>query len=274
MIGAAIERTLAEAAAVINGPPARPGYRGPVHVGVDLGTANTVLVVLDDQLRPLAGRSQFAEIVRDGLVVDFIGAIRLLSRMKAELEAELGFALTAAATAYPPGVAPAEVRATRNVLVGAGLECSRFVDEPTAANALLRIADGAVVDVGGGTTGVAVVRGGRVIATADEATGGTQFTLVLAGALNMAFEAAEELKKDPAQARLVASLVRPVMEKVGSIVRRHIRAHGVERIYLVGGTSGMAGMAEVVTEITGVPALVPPHPLLVTPLGIAMLDQP
>ncbi len=271
---AAIERTLEQAAAVLNGPPARPGYRGPVRVGVDLGTAYVVLVVLDDQGLPLAGRYQFAQVVRDGVVVDFIGAIGLLARMKAEVEAELGFALTSAATAYPPGVRPAEVRATQNVLIGAGLECSRLVDEPTAANALLRVSSGAVVDVGGGTTGVAVVRDGRVVYTADEPTGGTQFTLVVAGALGIPFEEAEELKKDPAQARLVSALVRPVMQKVGGIVARHIAPHRVETIYLVGGTSGMAGMAEVVSEVTGVPAVVPPHPLFVTPVGIAMHDQP
>lgn len=273
-MNAAIEQVLDQAAAVLNGPPARPGYSGPVHVGVDLGTAYTVLVVLDDEYRPLAGRYQFAEIVRDGLVVDFLGAIKLLARMKAEVEADLGFALTSAATAYPPGVPLAEVKATQNVLIGAGLECNRFVDEPTAANALLRITNGAVVDVGGGTTGVAVVRDGEVIYTADEATGGTQFTLVVAGALNMSFEEAEELKKDRPHQPYIASLVRPVMEKVGTIVARHIRPYHVETIYMVGGTSGMLGMAEVITEVTGVRAVVPRHPLFVTPIGIAMYDRP
>jgi ethanolamine utilization protein EutJ len=272
-MNAASEQILAQAASVLNGVPARTNYRGPIHVGVDLGTAYTVLVVLDEHYQPLAGRYQFAQIVRDGLVVDFLGAIKLLSHMKAELEAELGFALTSAATAYPPGVPLAEVKATQNVLIGAGLECSRFIDEPTAANALLQISNGAVVDVGGGTTGVAVVRDGEVIYTADEATGGTQFTLVLAGALNLSFEAAEELKKDPAQARLVSSLVRPVMQKVGTIVARHIRPYNVKSLYLVGGTSGMADMADVVAEVTGVPTVVPPHPLFVTPIGIAMHDQ-
>ena len=264
---------LNQAEAVLNRAPARAGYRGPVHVGVDLGTAYTVLVVLDDAYRPLAGRYQFAQIVRDGLVVDFIGAIRLLSRMKAEVERDLGFALTSAATAYPPGVALAEVRATQNVVIGAGLECSRFVDEPTAANALLQVKNGAVVDVGGGTTGVAIVKDGRVIYTADEPTGGTQFSLVIAGAMNVPFEEAEEIKKDPGQQRLVYSLVRPVMQKVGTIVARHIKRHHVETIYLVGGTSGMPGMAEVVAEITGVHAVVPDHPLFVTPIGIAMHDR-
>jgi hypothetical protein len=38
-----------------------------VHVGVDLGTAYTVLAVLDEQMQPLAGEYRFAQIVRDGL---------------------------------------------------------------------------------------------------------------------------------------------------------------------------------------------------------------
>jgi ethanolamine utilization protein EutJ len=269
----ALETILNQANKVLNQSSAEPGYHGPVHVGVDLGTAYTVLVVLDKDYRPLAGRYQFAQIARDGLVVDFIGAIDLVSQMKAEVEAQLGFRLTSAATAYPPGVALAEVKATQNVLIGAGLECSHFVDEPTAANALLQVENGVVVDVGGGTTGVAVVENGKVIYTADEPTGGTHFSLVIAGALNLSFEEAEALKKEPDQQAMIYPLVRPVMEKVGSIIARHINVYPVETIYLVGGTSGMPGIAEVVTEMTGKPSVVPPHPLFVTPIGIAMQDQ-
>ena len=78
---------LKKAYAVFNNKPAIPNYSGPVHVGVDLGTAYTMLAVLDAEKRPLAGRYQFAQIVRDGLVVDFIGAIQLIKKMKAEVEA-------------------------------------------------------------------------------------------------------------------------------------------------------------------------------------------
>jgi ethanolamine utilization protein EutJ len=226
--------------------------------------------VLDQAWRPLAGRYQFAQIVRDGLVVDFIGAIKLLKQMKAEVEADLGFSLDRAATAYPPGVAPAEVKATKNVLIGAGLECTAFVDEPTAANALLQVQNGAVVDIGGGTTGVAVINNGQVIYTADEPTGGTQFSLVIAGALDISFDEAEALKTDPGHHRTILPLVRPVMEKVGTIVARHVTAYPVEKIYLVGGTSSLPGMAEVVTDITGIDSVVPSHPMFVTPVGIAM----
>ena len=56
-------------------------YRGTVHVGVDLGTAYTVLVVLDENFQPIAGEYQFAQVTRDGLVVDFVGAVDLLRTM-------------------------------------------------------------------------------------------------------------------------------------------------------------------------------------------------
>lgn len=244
-----------------------------VRVGVDLGTAYTVLLVLDENGQPLAGTYHFAQVVRDGLVVDFIGAIDLLKKLKHQVEARLGFPLTHAATGFPPGVPRAEVRATANVLRAAGLECTNEIDEPTAANAVLQIQNGAVVDVGGGTTGVAILRDGQVIYTADEPTGGTQFSLVIAGALNVSFEQAEKLKTDAAQQQRLFPLIEPVMEKVGTIVARHIARHEVHEIYLVGGTSMFPGMGGVVERITGVKTIVPPKPLFITPLGIAMNDK-
>ncbi len=245
-------------------------YRGTVHVGVDLGTAYTVLVVLDENCQPIAGTYQFAEIVRDGLVVDFVGAVDLLRKMKSKVEEKLGFTLTSAATAYPPGVPQAEVRATANVLYGAGLDCTGLIDEPTAANNVLQIQDGAIVDVGGGTTGIAIFENGKVVYTADEPTGGTHFSLVIAGSMGATFEEAEVLKKNPNEQTRLFPVIRPVMEKVGTIIHRHIQGHQVERIYLVGGTCAYPGMDKVIHEVTGIETVLPGNPLFVTPLGIAM----
>jgi len=245
-------------------------YRGIVHVGVDLGTAYTVLVVLDENYKPIAGEYQFAQVVRDGLVVDFVGAVDLLRGMKAKVERKLGFTLISAATAYPPGVPEAERRATANVLYGAGLECTGFIDEPTAANNVLMIRDGAIVDVGGGTTGIAIFKDGEVVYTADEATGGTHFSLVIAGSTGRTFEEAEALKKDPNEQTRLFPVIRPVMEKVASIINRHIEGYQVDKLYLVGGTCAYPGMDEVIQEMTGVEAILPGNPLFVTPLGIAM----
>ncbi len=248
-------------------------YRGPVHVGVDLGTAYTVLMVLDENDRPLAGAYRFAEVVRDGLVVDFIGAIDLLRGLKRQVEARIGFELTHGATGYPPGVPRAEVRATAYVLNAAGFDCTNEIDEPEAANTVLQVEDGAVVDVGGGTTGIAVIRDGKVVHTADEATGGTHFTLVLSGALNITFEQAERLKTKSAEQARLFPLVEPVMEKVATIIARQTRGYGVNVIYMVGGTSMFQGIAGVVERVTGIRTIVPPRPLFVTPLGIAMNDR-
>lgn len=250
------------------------GHHGPVHVGVDLGTAYTVLIVLDEEYQPIAGAYQFAQVVRDGLVVDFMGAIALLKKLKSQVEKRLGFELVSGASGYPPGVPLVEVRATAHVLEAAGLNCTGLLDEPTAANNVLQIRDGAIVDVGGGTTGIAVFKDGQEVYTADEATGGTHFSLVIAGANNLTFEEAEELKKDPRQQATLFPIIRPVMEKVGAIVRRHIQGQGVDTIYLVGGTANFPRIAEVVQEYTGVKTLIPASPLFVTPLGIAMHNHP
>ena len=263
------DRVMAGQSASSAAEPARLSSN-TVHVGVDLGTAYTVLVVLNQNYQPIAGTYQFAQIVRDGLVVDFIGAVDLLRKMKSQVEQKLGLALTSASTGYPPGVPQAEVRATANVLYGAGLDCTGLIDEPSAANNVLQIEDGAIVDVGGGTTGIAVLKKGKVVYTADEPTGGTHFSLVIAGSTGSTFEEAEAMKKDPKEQTRLFPVIRPVMEKVGTIVRRHIAGHKLDRIYLVGGTCAYPGMNQVIQEVTGIETVLPGNPLFITPLGIAM----
>jgi len=55
-------------------------YRGKIHVGGDLGTAYTML---DENNTPIAGEYQFAQVTRDGLVVNLVGAVDLPRKMKA-----------------------------------------------------------------------------------------------------------------------------------------------------------------------------------------------
>ncbi len=145
-----------------------------------------------------------------------------------------------------------------------------LVDEPTAANNLLGVRDGAIVDVGGGTTGIALIEDGEVVYSADEATGGTHFSLVIAGARDISFEEAEELKKTDDMQKTLFPVVRPVMEKVGSIVSNHVNGKPIGGITLVGGAACFPGMAEVVQNYTGIQTKRPEKPLFVTPIGIAM----
>lgn len=246
---------------------------GPLRVGVDLGTAYTVLVALDSEGNPLAGEYQFAQVVRDGLVVDFFGAVNLLQTLRKKVEDRLGRQLTSAVSAYPPGVARADARAAASVVEAAGMVCRNLLPEPEAANHVLGLRDGVIVDVGGGTTGIAIVENGKVVYTADEATGGTHFSLVIAGATGLSLEQAEELKRTPSEQSRLFPMVRPVMEKIATIVERHIRGSNPMSITLVGGTALFPGIAGVMQEVTGIHTQVPAHPLFITPLGIALADS-
>ena len=124
-------------------------WEGTLRTGVDLGTANIVLAVVDEQNRPVAGASYPSTVVRDGIVVDYMGAVRAVTHLKGQLEERLGVMLDAGACAIPPGILEGNVKAIGNVVEAAGFRLTNIVDEPTAASSVLGISDGAVVDVGG-----------------------------------------------------------------------------------------------------------------------------
>ena len=245
-------------------------HSGVYYTGVDLGTACVVLAVLDEQRRPVAGAFRYADVVRDGMVVDYIGAIRIVREMKEELEEKLGTGLFYAAAAIPPGTDALDSGAIKNVVQGAGFEITALPDEPTAANAVLKIRNGAVVDIGGGTTGISVLKDGKVVYVADEPTGGTHFSLVISGAYKMSFADAECYKRDKKNHKELLPVLKPVIEKVSSIISRHIEGREVDGIYLVGGTCCLTGIEGIIEKKTGIPTYKPGNPMFVTPLGIAM----
>ncbi|MBW1979618.1 MAG: ethanolamine utilization protein EutJ [Deltaproteobacteria bacterium] len=265
---AANKRIAAFAEALILNGNSRP--TGELYAGVDLGTAYIVTAVVDSQGTPVAGvltRSESS--VRDGLVLDYVGAIAILRRQLQRLR-QAGLAVGLAKAAYPPGTTGRNASAFGNVLTAVGLEVQGLIDEPTAAALVLEITDGAVVDIGGGTTGISVLENGAVIYTADEPTGGVHLDLVLAGHFRMELAEAERLKRDSSRQTELFPLLRPVFQKMATIVRQHLQGHQVETIYLVGGTSSFPGIEGVMEEETGLPVVRPTSPLLVTPLGIAL----
>lgn len=241
-----------------------------LYTGVDLGTAYIVLAVVDEDGTPVAGAMQFAEVVKDGLVVDYNGAMQIVKKLKAKIEKSIGAELELAGVAYPPGTDVSDCRAIRYVAEACGFRVEYTMDEPTAANNVLHIEDGAVVDIGGGTTGIAVLKDGKVISVDDEPSGGTHLSLVIAGAKGIPFLEAEKLKKDPAEHTGLLPIVRPVFEKMGTIVKKSIEGHKVDTIYLVGGTCCFEGVEGVMQKQLGITVVKPDNPMLVTPLGIAL----
>lgn len=262
---------LEEFAHLVETGETRP-FASPLKVGVDLGTANIVLAVVDQENNPIAGMSTASRAVKDGIVVDFLGAAEIVKNMKLNLEERLGTELTHAATAIPPGILEGNVRCIVNCVERAGFEVNKVIDEPTAAARLLGITDGAVVDIGGGTTGISILEKGKVIFVADEPTGGTHMTLTLAGYHQIDFEEAEALKLNPQKEEAVFPIVKPVVEKMATIVQRFIQGHKVEKVYLVGGACSFLEFTAVFSKILKIPVYKPKECLYVTPLGIAIED--
>ena len=243
---------------------------GPYYLGVDIGTANVVTVVLDQDGEPVDGEIVRAHVVREGMVVDYLNAVRLVQEQVDRLQQRLNTELTLAASAVPPGTEGNNGRVTRNILESVGLDVMDVIDEPSAAALALGITDGAVVDVGGGTTGISILEQGQVTYTADEPTGGFHLDLVIAGGLNISLEEAEARKCTPAMQKLLFPVIRPVFDKMITITKRHLSGKNVPAVYLVGGPTSFPGFRELMEKELGLPVYLPACPLLVTPLGIAL----
>lgn len=242
----------------------------PLFVGLDLGTAFIVLVVINAQGEPVALKYSFADVVRDGMVVDYMGACDIVRRQKAELEAELGRELEWCAAAVPPGTENLDGGVVKNVAESAGFECLAVLDEASAANRLLGMQDGGVIDIGGGTTGIAVLQAGEVVSVADEATGGTHVSLVLAGARGVSFAEAETYKRENEHHAEVLRLVGPTIDKISSIVERAIAPYNLDELVVVGGTAELTGLENRMEKKLGINVNKPSHPMFVTPFGIAL----
>lgn len=250
-------------------PWSNKDYVLPYKVGVDLGTSNIVITILDQNDRPVGGELQSAHVVKDGIVVEYIQAVTLLRGMKERLEQRIGTELRTAATAIPPGISAGNVKVITNVVEAAGFTVIHVIDEPEAAAKVLKVNNGAVVDVGGGTTGISIIRDGEVVYSADEPTGGVHMTLVIAGNLGVDFETAEQFKHDPERHRMLSPVVQPVIEKMADIALKNI-PDDIEKIYLAGGSCCLQGIEEIFSKYTSLCTVKPENPLLVTPIGIAM----
>ena len=238
-------------------------------VGLDLGTAYIVLDVLDEEDNPIACEKQAASVLKDGVVVDYVGALQIVRTLKEKLEARIGTELQYCAIAMPAGTEDS-VKTHQYIAEGAGLEVTNILDEPSAANAIYQIEDGVVVDIGGGTTGLAILKNGKVVQIEDEPTGGTHLSLVLSGNYKISFAEAEEIKQNYKRHKEIFPVVKPVIEKMASIVNRYVKKDEVDTLYLCGGTCCLTGIEKVFEKETGIKTIKPANPFLVTPTGIAM----
>jgi len=239
----------------------------PLVAGVDLGTSNIQVHVFDGETRPVTSRFEWDDAVRDGMVVDFLEAREQLRAMVESIQDDLGddYPLEHAAVGYPPGT---EAWVESNVVEDIGLDIVEEVDEPTAAAEAMDVDQGAIVDIGGGTTGISVIEDGDVVYSADEATGGHHLSLVLSGGRDMDFDDAENFKHENPLEEYVG-IVQPVIEKMAGIIGDELTGYpDVETVYLVGGTVIPAGFEDIISDQLSKDVVKPDEPILVTPVGI------
>jgi len=240
---------------------------GNLRFGIDLGTATVVMTAIDETDAPFYWDFLPCEAVRDGVVVNFADAVEAVRALKARAEERLGTTVEAAATACPPGVPITDARACRFVLENAEINCRLLVDEVSAAQALLKLNSGAIVDVGGGSTGVGIVQDGAIIALDDRPGGGRHLDLILAGALGVTTDEAEKRKREnPAE---YVSILHPGIERVANSIQHQIAGRAVDSIHLVGGALMIPGADQIITNYIGIDTVTYPRSDLVTPFGIA-----
>lgn len=266
--------TLPEQAIMRFGDQVRDGlvdeHCGGLRLGIDLGTANIVASVVDGSDHPVTGAWVHSTVVRDGVVVDWLGATSAVRDLVTEVQTRLDHEFSAASISIPPGISPGDIQVFANVITAAGLDVDEVVDEPVAAARAMGITDGCVIDIGAGTTGVSVLQHGRVVLSHDEATGGHHMTLVLAGANGVTYDAAEAMKKDPSQRMTVQGAIHPTLDKMATIAQHVLGDRQVPVVYLVGGSSCFDNAVSTFEARLGRSVVRPADPLFVTPLGIGM----
>jgi len=268
-----LDPRLAQAAKLVGSDqPVDAGQHSQLRLGIDLGTSDIVSMVLDGDACPVAVQLDWADVVRDGIVWDFFGAVQIVRRQLEALKSILGDRLPkAATTSFPPGTDP---RISVNVIEAAGLEVAGVIDEPSAVATLLQLDKAAVVDIGGGTTGIAVVEKGQVVYSGDEPTGGHHVSLTLAGSRGVPLEQAEMMKRGDGNEALWP-IVSPVFDKMAEIVRDHLRGHEVKALYLSGGSCSMPGVRELFARaFPDMEVVLPRPPIFLTPLAIAAYETP
>ncbi len=202
-------------------------------LAIDIGTANTVIyqsnsgIVLNEpsivcintdsgeilsvghEARNMVGRTP-AHIVsvkplKDGVVADFETAQKMLRMFMAKVGVKKLFTKPIIVVAVPPVVTSVEHRAIKDAAYAAGAKKVYIMEEPMAAaiGAGLPIQEpvgSMIVDIGGGTTDVAVISLGGIVTSRSVRVGGDAFDAAIINYIKSAYNlmigerTAEEVK--------------------------------------------------------------------------------
>jgi len=180
------------------------------HLGIDLGTANTVMVtvqkgiILDEPsvvaFHEVNGKKSFLAVgddaklmlgktpesivasqpLSDGVIADFDHAETMIKEFFKKAIPTSKYRKPKVVVCVPFGATPVEKRAIQQAIKAAGASAVGLLDEPMAAALganlpVLQPKGSMVVDIGGGTTEIAVVALGGIAKATSLKTGGNHF---------------------------------------------------------------------------------------------------
>ena len=176
-------------------------------IGIDLGTANTLVyakgrgiilrepsvvaveaktknvVAVGSEAKLMLGKTPGSIVamnpLKDGVIADFDGTAAMLSHYFKKASGTTLFSHPRVIVCIPIGVTGVERRAVEDVSLAAGAGSVGLIDEPLAAaiGSGLRVDDvrgSMIIDIGGGTTEVAVLSLGRIVQAKSLRTAGVE----------------------------------------------------------------------------------------------------
>jgi len=202
-------------------------------IGIDLGTANTLVYVRDkgivlrepsvvainnetrevvavgDEAKKMLGRTPLSitalRPMKDGVIADFEITEAMLRYFIQKVNQSVRFVPPRVVVAVPSGITEVERRAVRESAIHAGAREVRLLQEPVAAaiGVGLPIEEptaNMIVDIGGGTTEVAIISLSGVVYTKSIRVGGDELDAAIIGYMKRAYNlmigerTAEEIK--------------------------------------------------------------------------------
>ncbi len=250
-------------------------------MGIDLGTANTLVhvkgrgvvlrepsvVAIDqdnntvrsvgEEAKMMVGRtpSHIVAIrpLRDGVIADFEVTQRMLQYFIRKVHRGRGFAYPRVMVGIPSGITEVERRAVIEAAMTAGARDARTVEEPMAAaiGAGLPVSDptgSMIVDIGGGTTEVAVISLGGIVTSRSLRVAGDEIDEAITAYVRRTYSmligerTAEQLKVEIASAY-------PLREELEAEIKGRDLVNGLPRSVIINSAELREAIKEPVWEI-------------------------
>ena len=181
-------------------------------IGIDLGTANvlvyvqgkgiviqepSVVAVSDDNrivavgedAREMIGRTpgniQAIRPMKDGVIADYVITEAMLTHFLGKVRRRISFKKPDVMISVPAGVTSVEKRAVRDAALKAGAGAAYLIEEPLAAAIGANVpisgpSGNMIIDIGGGTSEIAVIALGGIVVSTSLRVGGNRFDEAIA----------------------------------------------------------------------------------------------